>query len=127
MTVKILPPVVVTGSRLLRHQLRLLEQRCGLDFDYCDRLPQARRFAARRETIILGHDVVPLVRQPWTCRGLVWAATLAGLDSPRLPALAHRAGATSIVALPTGASVAAETIWRTHVELHRPPTPGAHR
>ncbi len=110
-----LPPVVITGSRLLRAELRVAEQQCGLDFDYHDNLPDARRYAVRREAIILGADLLGLVRKPWRCRGVVLAATVAPVTS-RLLDFGARAGVAYTIQLPAGLPVLIDALWQARAE-----------
>ncbi len=112
-----LPPVVITGSRLLRAELRLAEQHCGLDFDYHDTIPDARRYAVRREAIILGGDLLPLVRKPWRCRGIVLATTINPL-TPRMLQQGERAGVAYTIELPHGRPVLIDAIRRAHHDQH---------
>ena len=115
-----LPPVVITGSRMLRAELRRAEQHCGLDFDYHDTLPAARRYAVRRQAIILGGDLLPLVRKPWRCRGIVLAVILSPITS-RLLQYGQRAGVTYTIELPAGSPVLIDAIGKhTAVSPPRP-------
>jgi hypothetical protein len=121
-----LPPVVITGSRQLRDQLHLAERHCGIDFDYYDRIPDGRRYAVRREAIILGGDLLALVRKPWRCRGVVLAAVI-GPWNTRMLDRAERAGAAYIVELPTALPTLIDAIWRAHHEQDTRPRKQAHR
>jgi hypothetical protein len=114
------PPLVITGSRLLRAELQLVEQHCGLDFDYHDTLADARRYAVRREVIIIGADVLGLVRRPWRCRGPVLAVTLGEVTS-RLLEFGARAGVGYTIQVPTGRSVLVDTVRQAHHALTAPP------
>jgi hypothetical protein len=118
--------VVITGSRLLRDQLRLAEQHCGVDFDYHHRIPDGRRYAVRREAIILGGDLIARIRKPWRCRGVVLAATF-GPWTAQMVAYAERAGALCVFDLPTGMPSLIDAIWRAHQELDTPPGRRARR
>ncbi len=117
-----LPPVAITSSRPLRAELRLAEQHCGLDFDYHDSIPNARRYAVRREAIILGGDLLPLVRKPWRCRGIVLAVTLGPL-TPQMLQQGERAGVAYTIELPRGRHVLIDAIWRAHHDQHVVPPP----
>ncbi|HEX8344867.1 MAG TPA: hypothetical protein VF657_09005 [Actinoplanes sp.] len=112
-----LPPVIVTGSRLLREQVSIAERHCGLDFDYYDTIPDARRYAIRREAVILGGDLITRTRKPWRCRGVVLAANI-GPWTSQMTTYAERAGACYVIDLPTGLPVFIEAIWQAHRNLH---------
>ncbi len=118
--IRSLPPVVITASRLLLAELRLAERQCGLDFDYHDSIPDARRYAVRREAIILGGDLLPLVRKPWRCRGIVLAVTVTPLTS-RLLQQCERAGAAYTIELPVGRPVLVDAIRRARHDQHAVP------
>ena len=106
-----LPPVVITGSRLLREQLRYAEQQYGLDFDYHDNIPDGRRYAVRRTAVILGSDLLALVRKPWWCRGTVLAASV-GPFTARMLEHGERAGAVCAIELPAGLPMLMDAIRR---------------
>lgn len=98
-----LPAIAITDSRLLRAELRSVEQQAGYDFEYADTVPQGRRYARYRPLIIVGSDLVARVRNPMSCRGLV---VIASVNPPDKRILAHagRIGATYVVVLPTACS-----------------------
>ncbi|SCF15382.1 hypothetical protein GA0070558_13469 [Micromonospora haikouensis] len=54
MTPKPFPVIAVTGSRLLRAELRTVEQQAGYEFEYADSVPQGRRYASAVTTNVCG-------------------------------------------------------------------------
>ncbi|KXK59539.1 hypothetical protein AWW66_23650 [Micromonospora rosaria] len=111
MTPRWLPTIAITGSRLLRAELRTVEQQSGHDFEYADSVPAGRRYASRRPLIIIGSDLVARVRKPLSCRGIVVVATVNPPDA-RVWTHAGRVGATYVIVLPTACSWLAEHLLR---------------
>ena len=119
------PAIAITGSRLLRTELRTVEQQAGYDLEYADTVPAGRRFARHRPLIIIGTDLLARVRRPLTCRGLVIVASVHSADK-RIWPHAIRVGATWCVTLPTGG------LWLAHHLVRdlppvTPDRPPAHR
>ncbi|MFY1703024.1 hypothetical protein ACN28G_14975 [Micromonospora sp. WMMA1923] len=113
-----LPPIAITGSRLLRAELRAVEEQSGFDIEYADTVAAGRRYARHRPLIIVGTDLVARVRKPLTCRGLLVVASVNPLDT-RVRVHSQRLGATYVIVLPTACS------WLTHHLRRDMPTPMA--
>ena len=62
----------ITASRLLRAELRVVEQGSGFDFEYTDSIPYGRKFARHRPMIIVGADLVARVRRPLRAVARSW-------------------------------------------------------
>jgi hypothetical protein len=106
-----LPPVAITGSRLLREELRLCELDAGSEFDFADSVYEGRRKASRRVAIIVGFDLAPRVRTPIRGSGLIVVAALYP-DHGRTFACAARIGASCVIGLPGGRRWLAEHLIR---------------
>ncbi|MGY3520174.1 hypothetical protein ACVMYR_28080 [Micromonospora sp. PTRAS2] len=107
MTPKPFPVIAVTDSRLLRAELRTVEQQAGYEFEYADSVPQGRRYASRRPLIVIGSDLVTRFRNRLACRGIVVVASVNPPDA-RIWVHAERVGATYVIVLPTASS------WLVH-------------
>ncbi|MEV6812578.1 hypothetical protein [Micromonospora sp. NPDC051296] len=113
------PAIAITGSRLLRDELRTVEQQAGYELEYADSVPAGRRHARHRPLIIIGTDLVARVRRPLSCRGLV---VVASVNPPHTKVWGHagRVGATYVIVLPTA------RLWLAHHLVRDLPTLPAH-
>ena len=118
----------ITASRLLRAELRVVEQGSGWDFEYTDSIPYGRRFARHRPMIIIGADLVARVRRPLSCSGAVLVATVDGTDT-RVFAHAARIAAAYLVVLPQGCPWLVDQLLQAHrwCGMPTPHPPGHHR
>ena len=107
MSARWVPAIAITDSRLLRAELRTVEEQAGYEFEYADSIPAGRRYARHRPMIIIGTDLLARARKPLICQGLVVVASVNPPGS-RLWPHARRAGATYVVILPTGG------LWLAH-------------
>ncbi|MFI7077153.1 hypothetical protein ACIBO1_07660 [Micromonospora sp. NPDC049903] len=116
MSARWLPAIAITGSRLLRTELRTVEQQAGYEFEYADSIPAGRRNARLRPLIIIGTDLLARVRKPMICRGLVVVASV-NPSTSRVWSHGTRAGATYVIVLPTAGS------WLAHHLVRDLPPP----
>jgi hypothetical protein len=118
----------ITASRLLRAELRVVEQGSGWDFEYTDSIPDGRSLARHRPVIIVGADLVARVRRPLSCGGAVLLATVDVTDT-RVFAHAARIAAAYLVVLPQGRPWLVDQLLQSHRWCGMPPPhpPGQHR
>ncbi|MCW6003737.1 hypothetical protein K1W54_03970 [Micromonospora sp. CPCC 205371] len=105
------PCLAITASRLLRAELRIVEQHTGWEFENTESISDGRRHASRRPLIIVGADLVARIRNPLSCGGFVVVAT-PNPDSTQTFAHAERIGASYVIVLPAARS------WLAHQLVH---------
>jgi hypothetical protein len=108
------PVAAVTGSRLLRAELHLVEQHAGWDFEYTPSIPYARRFAHHQPMIIIGADLVGRVRKPLVCGDIVLAAATDDTTDRRIFTHAARIGIAYIAFLPTSSPWLIDLLLQSH-------------
>jgi hypothetical protein len=124
------PVAALTGSRLLRAELRIVEQHAGWPFEYTSSIPYARRSADHRPMIIVGVDLIARVHTPITCGGVVLAAAT-DLADLRMFTHAARIGAAYLVGLPTASPWLVDLLLQSHrwcgMPAPHPPGPAGPR
>ena len=120
------PVAAITASRLLRAELRVVEQATGWDFEYTDSIPCGRSLARNRPMIIVGADLVARVRKPLSCGGAVLVATDA--SDTRVFVHAARIAAAYLVVLPQGRPWLVDQLTQLHRRCGMPaPHPPGHQ
>ena len=104
----------ITASRLLRAELRVVEQGSGWDFEYTDSISYGRKFARHRPMIIVGADLVAHVRTPIACGGIVLVAAPDDLTDPWTFTHAARISAAYVAFLPTAGPWLTDLLLQSH-------------